>query len=86
MLVPESVAAAFGIIALAKGDPMKAVIYGANIGGDTDTIAALSGAICGAWHGGASIDPAIVNVIEKVSKINLEAEAKHLEELVEDNP
>ena len=81
MLVPESVAAVFGIITLAKGDPMKAVIYGANIGGDTDTIAALAGAICGAWMGNASIDPAMVSEIEKVSKINLKAEAEHLEKL-----
>jgi ADP-ribosylglycohydrolase len=85
MLVPESVAAVFGIVTLAKGDPMKAVTYGANIGGDTDTIAALSGAICGAWKGSASIDPTIVSEIEKVSKIDLRAEAKRLEKLIKAN-
>jgi ADP-ribosylglycohydrolase len=85
MLVPESVAAVFGIINLAKGDPMKAAIYGANIGGDTDTIAALAGAICGTWRGTASIDPAMVSEIEKVSKIDLKAEAKYLEKLIEAN-
>ena len=85
MLVPESVAAIFGIISLANGDPMKAAIYGANIGGDTDTIAALAGAICGAWRGSTTIDPVMVNEIEKVSKIDLKAEAKHLEKMVEAN-
>ena len=83
MLVSESVAAVFGIIALANGDPMKAVIYGANIGGDTDTIAALAGAICGAWRGSATIDPAMVAQIEKVSRIDLKKEAKYLEKLAE---
>lgn len=83
MLVPESIAAVFGIITLAKGDPMKAAMYGANVGGDTDTIAALAGAICGAWRGSATIDSGMVNEIEKVSKIDLKAEAKHLEKLVE---
>lgn len=85
VLVPESVAAVFGIISLAKGDPMQAAIYGANIGGDTDTIAALAGAICGAWQGITSMNPGMVAEIEKVSKIDLKAEAEHLAKLVEGN-
>jgi ADP-ribosylglycohydrolase len=85
MLVPESVAAVFGIMTLAKGDPMKAVVYGANVGGDTDTIAALAGAICGAWRGAASIDPALVSEVEKASRIDLKTEARLLEKLVEAN-
>lgn len=78
MLVAESVATAFGLVSLAKGDPMKAVIYGANIGGDTDTIAAIAGAVCGAWQGSAAIDQKMLAEIEEVNQIDLKAEAVRL--------
>ncbi len=82
ILVAESVAAAFGVIALAKGDPMLAVVYGANIGGDTDTIAALAGAICGAWRGIEAIDRKMLAQIEDVNGLNLAVEASRLEALI----
>ncbi|MGE0212922.1 MAG: ADP-ribosylglycohydrolase family protein [Parvibaculaceae bacterium] len=47
----ETVPAAFGIVQLAKGDPWQAVMLGANFGRDTDTIACMAGAICGALAG-----------------------------------
>ncbi len=78
MLVAESVATAFGVVALAKGDPMQAILYGANIGGDTDTIAAIAGAICGAWKGIAAIDQKMLAEVEEVNHLNLEAEAARL--------
>jgi ADP-ribosylglycohydrolase len=78
MLVAESVATAFGLVALANGDPMKAVTYGANIGGDTDTIAGLAGAICGAWRGITSMDSSLLAEIERINHIELRAEASHI--------
>ena len=44
----ETVPAAFGLSVLADGDLVTAVEYGANFGRDTDTIASMCGAICGA--------------------------------------
>lgn len=44
----ETVPAALALCALADGDVVKAVEFGANFGRDTDTIASMSGAICGA--------------------------------------
>jgi len=82
MLVAESVAAAFGVIALANGNPMNAVVYGANIGGDTDTIAAIAGAICGAWQGIEAIDPEMLAEIERINHLNLAAEAARLYNIV----
>ena len=35
----------------AEGDPEQAIIFGANFGRDTDTIACMAGYICGAWRG-----------------------------------
>jgi ADP-ribosylglycohydrolase len=82
ILVAESVATSFGVVALAKGDPMLAITYGANIGGDTDTIAALAGAICGAYSGIEAFDREMIAYIEEVNHINLATEAVRLEDLI----
>jgi ADP-ribosylglycohydrolase len=79
VLVAESVASAFGVVALARGDPMLAVVYGANLGGDTDTIGALAGAICGAWRGIGAFDRQMLAQIEEVNHLDLGAEAARLE-------
>lgn len=78
MLAAESVAAAFGIVLLAEGDPSRAIHYGANIGGDTDTIAAIAGAICGAWQGIAPFDADLLAQVETVNQIDLKQEARRL--------
>jgi ADP-ribosylglycohydrolase len=83
ILVAESVATAFGIVDLAQGDPMKAIIYGANIGGDTDTIAALAGAICGAWRGIEAFDRHMLAQVEEINHLDLTAEAIHLETIIQ---
>lgn len=83
MYVPESVAAAFGVLLLAKGDPMMSVLYGANIGGDTDTVASIAGAICGAWKGIDTLDMNMVSQVEKVNGLDLGGEANRLVEIAE---
>jgi len=50
-VAPEAVGLAFGIVAAAKGIFEDAVLGAVNMGRDTDTIAAIAGAICGASHG-----------------------------------
>jgi ADP-ribosylglycohydrolase len=50
-LGPEAVALAFGLLAASRGDFRDAVLGGVNIGRDTDTIAAIAGAILGARQG-----------------------------------
>lgn len=47
----ESVAAAFAIATRFFGEPTRALCFAASIGGDTDTIGAITGAMLGAWHG-----------------------------------
>ena len=60
----ESVPAAFAMLAAAPDDPWLAVRLAASAGGDTDTIAAITGAIGGACHGaGAFPEQARVTVI-----------------------
>ncbi|GAA6191994.1 ADP-ribosylglycohydrolase family protein [Phaeobacter sp. NW0010-22] len=47
----EAIPAAFGVVIMAGGDPWKATLIAANIGDDTDTIGAMSGAMAGACIG-----------------------------------
>lgn len=47
----QSVAAAFGVVRLAKGDPWQAALIAANIGDDTDTIGAIACGMAGACGG-----------------------------------
>ena len=54
--IQSSVASAIGIFLATKGDARKTVIYGANLGGDTDTIACIAGMLSGAFCGLSSIE------------------------------
>lgn len=47
----DSVAAAFGVVRLAGGDPWRAALIAANIGDDTDTIGAIATGMAGACAG-----------------------------------
>lgn len=48
--VSETIPAALRIVRLADGDAVQAARLAACVGGDTDTIGAIAGAICGAMH------------------------------------
>ncbi|MFA5832908.1 MAG: ADP-ribosylglycohydrolase family protein [Bacteroidota bacterium] len=50
-VAPEAVGLAFGLVAAARGKFEDAVLGAVNLGRDTDTIAAIAGAICGAHQG-----------------------------------
>lgn len=50
-LAPEAVGLAFGVLAAARGEYASAVLGAVNVGRDTDTIAAIAGAIAGAKAG-----------------------------------
>ncbi len=51
----QSVACAFGILRLAKGDPWTAALIAANIGDDTDTMGAIACAMAAACSGTAAL-------------------------------
>jgi ADP-ribosylglycohydrolase len=63
----ESVPAAFAMLALHPQDPWAACCEAASLGGDTDTIAAITGAIGGAVHG---VDAFPADVVERVLTVN----------------
>lgn len=62
--VPETVGAAFGILAMARGDPKETAILAANLSGDADTIGAIACAIAGAYAGFNAIPAADIAVLE----------------------
>ncbi len=62
--VPETVGAAFGLLAMAEGDPKETAILAANLSGDADTIGAIACAMAGAFAGFDAIPAADVAVLE----------------------
>jgi ADP-ribosylglycohydrolase len=60
----ESVPAAFAVLSAVPDDPWRACLLAASLGGDSDTIAAMAGAIGGAVYGLTAFPPYAVEVID----------------------
>jgi ADP-ribosylglycohydrolase len=67
----ESVPAAFAIAAACPADPWLACRIAASLGGDCDTIAAMTGAICGASHGAGAFPAAARETVARVNGLDL---------------
>ncbi len=65
--IPESVGAAFGVLAMAEGDPRQAAIYAAALSGDADTVGAMACAIAGAWKGASAISADIADTLRRAN-------------------
>ncbi|MEM9105499.1 MAG: ADP-ribosylglycohydrolase family protein [Pseudomonadota bacterium] len=74
----ESVATAFGVVRLAKGDPWKAAVIAANIGDDTDTIGAMAAGMAGACAGVSAFPPEKVMRVAEVNDLDLPRIAREL--------
>ncbi|MYD08857.1 MAG: ADP-ribosylglycohydrolase family protein [Chloroflexi bacterium] len=84
--VPETVGAAFGILAMAAGDPKETAILAANLSGDADTIGAIACAVAGAHAGFDAIPAADVAVLENdavFQSYNVRSIAAGLEALID---
>jgi ADP-ribosylglycohydrolase len=66
----ESVPAAFAVAAAVPGDPWLACRLAASLGGDCDTIAAMTGAICGACHGAGAFPAAARDQVARVNGLD----------------
>ena len=74
----ESVPAAFAVLTAAGGNAWSACSLAASLGGDTDTIAAMAGAVAGAC-GGASAFPATARkTVAAVNELDLDGLAAEL--------
>jgi ADP-ribosylglycohydrolase len=74
----EWVPAAFAVAAAAPDDPWLACRIAASLGGDCDTIAAMTGAICGACHGALAFPRAARDTVASVNGLDLDALATGL--------
>lgn len=74
-VVPASVA----IFSYAKGDVWLSIKMGASIGGDTDTIAAIAGALSTLYAKNHNIPASIVHEVLTVNKLDLHKYARMLE-------
>ncbi|HEX4089130.1 MAG TPA: ADP-ribosylglycohydrolase family protein [Trebonia sp.] len=61
----ESVPAAFAVLSAVPADPWAACLLAASLGGDSDTIAAMAGAIGGACHGLAAFPPHAIETVDR---------------------
>tara|TARA_Y100001968_G_scaffold11334_1_gene9467 strand:+ start:810 stop:1844 length:1035 start_codon:yes stop_codon:yes gene_type:complete len=87
MLTHETVPAAIAYVVMAKGDPMEAIKISTWGGGDCDTLAAITGAICGAYRGVEALSIDMLETVDAVNNIDLELISKRYYEVVQNiNP
>jgi ADP-ribosylglycohydrolase len=68
----ESVPAAFGMLRLFPGDPWEACLAAASLGGDSDTVAAMVGAMAGAIYGVDALPETSRRIVARVNHLDLE--------------
>lgn len=84
LAITESVPAAFGMLVMGQGDPMKTVTYAAALSGDADTVSAMAGAIAGAFSGIEAIPDWVVRKLKEANpEVNLDWAAGELYRLAE---
>lgn len=66
----ETIPSSFAVVELAQGDPLKAAQLSASIGWDTDTIGAISTAICGGMN--PTLPKEMIQQIEEVNQLDFE--------------
>lgn len=73
----ESVVAALALIAVSE-EPWQTICVAAGLGGDTDTIAAMAGAVLGAVHGTSAWPADAVDTVVSVNSLRLIPVAREL--------
>ncbi|MFC9692003.1 ADP-ribosylglycohydrolase family protein [Kribbella sp. NPDC056951] len=69
----ESVIAAFALVEVLGNDVRAALTTAASLGGDTDTIAAICGAVLGAHHGMSGLPADLLEEVRQVNRLDLDA-------------
>ncbi len=77
----ETMPAAIAIADFAKGNPALAIEIAGNLRGDTDTIAAIAGAICGAYAGVQCLPGEWLQLTEEVNPVSFSGWAERLEDI-----
>ena len=78
VMMVESMPAAVGIFLAAKGEPVGCAVGGTNIGNDTDTVAAMAGAMAGALKGPGAIPQGMRDTLHSANPEDIPALAEGL--------
>ncbi len=79
----ESVPAAFGLMAAARGDVCEAIYASVNAGNDTDSLATIGGAVLGAWQGIKAFPASYLNILNDANGYDLCKTATEINEFLE---
>ena len=81
--IAQACAIAIGLFAAADGDCTKTILGGANIGGDTDTLACIAGMLAGAYRGYHSLPKEWCEIFRQANPaLDLEWAADRLVEII----
>jgi ADP-ribosylglycohydrolase len=67
----EAIPAAFALLSLAPTEPWRVCLLAAGLGGDSDTIAAIAGAICGSIVGVEGFPTEAIDLVNSVNGLDL---------------
>ena len=82
LAITEAVPAAFGVLAMAEGDPVQTAIYATNLSGDADTVGAMACAIAGAWRGAEAFPKDVIATLQQANpELDFEGTAQGLYKL-----
>lgn len=82
----DSVPCAFGVLAMANGNPVETAIFATALSGDADTVGAIACAIAGAWQGVDAIPLEYIEIIRQANpQYDFEETAEALYEIARGN-
>jgi ADP-ribosylglycohydrolase len=82
----DSIPCAFGVLAMAQGNPIDTAVYAAALSGDADTVGAIACAIAGAWQGIDAIPFEHIKTLRQAnSRYDFEETAEALYEIAKNN-
>jgi len=80
--ISETVPTCLALTKLVKSDPVEGILAAANLGGDCDTIGAITGAICGAISGIDAFPKDWIRQLSEVNDIDFEYYTNQLYDLI----
>jgi len=78
LMAIESIPCAFGILVACPGDVLSGIQMGVNIGGDTDTVASMYGAVAGALYSIPRETEPLCELLEKANDMRIRDMANHV--------
>ena len=81
MYTDQLLPCALGTMCFYEGDPQRAMLACANLGGDADTLASMTGALCGGWRGLRAVNREWLSQVESTNQLDVRSTAQELIEL-----